>query len=204
MSDPTDDFPTDPSGLDTAVSARERIVRAAHDLFYGDGIRATGIDRIIASAGVTKVTFYRHFPSKNDLIVAYLDHRHALWMQWFRQALERHRDAASVHPWQPLADAMAEWLGSPSFRGCAFLNAVVELEGALPVVADLTRRHKADMTHVLEDLWPGTAEQKRSQAELAALVVDGAILRAQMDRAPGVALSLLQRLLSSAAPPSAS
>lgn len=196
MSDPTHDFLAGASctGASTA-SARERIVRAAHELFYRDGIRATGVDRLIAEAGVTKVTFYRHFPSKNDLIVAYLDHRHALWMQWFRAALERHRSAASVHPWQPLVDAMAEWLGSPSFRGCAFLNAVVELENALPVVAALTRRHKADMIQVLEGLWPGTAEEQTAQAERAALIVDGAILRAQMDRSPEAAVSLLRQLL---------
>jgi AcrR family transcriptional regulator len=58
------------------LSARDRILRTAHDLFYADGLRATGIDRVIAEAGVTKVTFYRHFPSKNDLILAYLNLRH--------------------------------------------------------------------------------------------------------------------------------
>ena len=60
-------------------SARDRILRTAHDLFYRDGIRATGIDRVIAESGVAKLTFYRHFPSKNDLIRAYLDYRHQRW-----------------------------------------------------------------------------------------------------------------------------
>jgi len=53
-----------------ALPARQRILLTAHDLFYQEGIRATGIDRIIKESGVTKVTFYRHFPSKNDLITA--------------------------------------------------------------------------------------------------------------------------------------
>src|ERR1700761_9011750 len=75
-------------------AARDRILLTAHDLFYGEGIRATGIDRVIAASGVTKVTFYRHFPSKNDLILAYLDLRHGRWMDWFNGALERHGGAA--------------------------------------------------------------------------------------------------------------
>ena len=70
-----------------AMGVRERILHTAHALFYREGIRATGIDRIIGEAHVTKVTFYRQFPSKHDLVAAYLEHRHALWMQWFKGAL---------------------------------------------------------------------------------------------------------------------
>ena len=76
------------------LPARERILRTAHDLFYAEGLRATGIDRVIAEAGVTKVTFYRHFPSKNDLILAYLNLRHEQWMAWFVAALARHGAAS--------------------------------------------------------------------------------------------------------------
>jgi AcrR family transcriptional regulator len=53
--------------------ARERILFAAHELFYREGIRATGIDRVIAESGVAKLSFYRHYPSKNDLVLAFLD-----------------------------------------------------------------------------------------------------------------------------------
>src|SRR3954470_24343514 len=75
----------------SALPARERILVTSHDLFYRAGIRATGIDRVIAASGVTKVTFYRHFPSKDDLVRAFLDHRHGLWMAWFVDALGRGR-----------------------------------------------------------------------------------------------------------------
>ena len=70
------------------LPARDRLLHTAHALFYRDGIRATGIDRVIAESGVTKVTFYRHFPSKNDLICAYLEYRHTGWMAWFGDALQ--------------------------------------------------------------------------------------------------------------------
>jgi len=59
---------TNKTRVSPTLPARERILLTAHELFYRDGIRATGIDRVIAESGVTKVTFYRHFPSKNDLI----------------------------------------------------------------------------------------------------------------------------------------
>ena len=68
------------------LPARQRILLTAHDLFYQEGIRATGIDRIIKESGVTKVTFYRHFPSKNDLITAFLAYRHQQWLTWFSTA----------------------------------------------------------------------------------------------------------------------
>lgn len=62
------------------MPARQRVLLTAYRLFYRDGIRATGIDRVIAESGTTKATFYRHFPSKNDLVSAYLVHRHDRWM----------------------------------------------------------------------------------------------------------------------------
>ncbi len=74
-----------------ALPARERILATAYRLFYREGIRATGIDKVIAEAGgVTKVTFYRHFPSKDALILAYLELRHQRWMDWFVDSLDRH------------------------------------------------------------------------------------------------------------------
>ena len=111
------------------LPARDRLLHTAHALFYRDGIRATGIDRVIAESGVTKVTFYRHFPSKNDLICAYLEYRHTGWMAWFGDALQRHAHAlpAGTDRTRALAPALAEWLGSEHFRGCAFINSVSEL-----------------------------------------------------------------------------
>jgi len=92
-------------------AARDRILLTAHDLFYGEGVRATGIDRVIAESGVTKVTFYRHFPSKNDLVRAFLDYRHERWMHWFVDALARH-GASEGRVATPVVAAMREWLES--------------------------------------------------------------------------------------------
>src|SRR5260221_4859801 len=101
----------------TPTNARDRILHTAHRLFYAHGIRATGIDRVIAEAGVTKVTFYRHFPSKNALICAFLDYRHQRWMAWFIEALQRHGSASQGRGLDALVPALAEWFPDGSFHG---------------------------------------------------------------------------------------
>jgi AcrR family transcriptional regulator len=176
-----------------APSPRERILLAAHDLFYRDGLRATGIDRIIAESGVAKLTFYRCFPSKDELIRTFLDYRHERWMAWFVDALGRH-GAAAGGGLAPLVPALAEWFTDPLFRGCAFINAVAELGAAQPDVTQIVQSHKKDMEQVIAGLLPaGPGQQVIAGA--AALAVDGAIVRAQMEGSES-ALAGLRLLLN--------
>lgn len=170
---------------------RERILLAAHDLFYREGIRATGIDRVIAEADVAKVTFYRHFPSKADLIREFLEYRHQLWMSWFKNALQRHGGGAKA-----LTPVLAEWFGDQSFRGCAFINSVTELGGSMPEVVEITRCHKQEMADVIENLLPSSRKRKRT-AQALAMAIDGAIIRAQYDETPDVALLTLELIFKS-------
>lgn len=153
--------------------ARERILTTAHDLFYREGIRATGVDTVIAAAKVTKVTFYRHFRSKNDLILAYLEYRHERWMRWFTDALRRHGGTVRA-----LAPALAEWFRSADYRGCAFINGVSEIAPSLPQVVEVTRRHKAEMQQAIAALLPA-GRRRASLARALAVVVDGSIVQAQ-------------------------
>jgi AcrR family transcriptional regulator len=167
-------------------SARDRILDTAKRLFYRDGFRATGIDRIIAESGVAKMSLYRHFASKDDLIAAFLDWRHDHWMAWFTAAVEtrlaRHEGLAAV------ADVLGEWFGQDDFRGCAFINAVAET-GATddPRHFDQAVRHKRGLERYLADvaarLGLATPEQA---AEEAMLCVGGMIVRAQMGPDPGI------------------
>jgi len=172
-----------------SLPARERILLTAHDLFYQEGIRATGIDRVIAQAGVTKVTFYRHFSSKNDLILEFLEYRHLRWMTWFVDALQRHGQNV-----QALTLALAEWFTDSNFRGCAFINSVLELGVALPEVVEISRRHKQDMQTAIAGLLPAS-RQRAKDVQAIALAVDGAIIKAQFDSDPTVALQVLDRIL---------
>lgn len=188
----------------SALPARERILLTAHDLFYADGIRATGIDRVIAASGVTKVTFYRHFPSKDDLVREFLDHRHARWMAWFVDALGRrgaHERAGNAGALLLLADAMAEWFADAAFRGCAFINAVAEVGGSVEGAAERAREHKREMVEVIAGLLPAALPARMALAQAAALGVDGAIVKAQMGGAALAreAVDDLRRLLEALA-----
>lgn len=190
-------------GDTSALPARERILATAHQLFYRDGLRATGVDRLIAESGVAKLTFYRHFPSKDDLVRLYLEDGHGRWIAWLVDALGRH--GAGSSGWrEPLLAALREWFEAPVFRGCAFINAVAEVADTLPGAMEISRRHKADMATVIagllagEDPAPGS---RRALAEAIAVAVDGAIVQAQMNGSEA-ALSALRTLLA-ALPPAA-
>ncbi|MGW3605089.1 TetR/AcrR family transcriptional regulator [Micromonospora sp. NPDC005161] len=113
------------TGPDTRPSeARLRLLTTATRIFYAEGIHSVGVDRIIAEAKVTRATFYRHFPSKEDLILAYLREVH----QMDRAAVDA-AIAANPSPVDPLlaiANSITQGIQSPGFRGCAFLNAAAE------------------------------------------------------------------------------
>ena len=183
-------FPGTAHASSKARPARARILLTAHDLFYRDGIRSTGIDSVIEQAGVTKVTFYRHFRSKNDLIVAYLEYRHERWMSWFTAALQRHGGTL-----QALVPTMAEWFRSAQYRGCAFINGVSEIAPALPQVTEITRRHKAEMQQAIAALLPA-GRRRASAARALALVIDGSIVQAQFRSDPEAVLRDLRQLVS--------
>ena len=176
------------------LPARDRILTTAHELFYRYGIRATGIDRIIAESGVAKVTFYRHFPSKNDLIRAFLEYRHQRWISWFKGALERH--GQDIHAIVP---ALAEWFHSEQFRGCAFINTVGELANELPEVCDITRNHKQHMVKVISELVPQSAHRDDLLNALA-VAIDGAIIHAQYDTTPEDTLKAINHIIAALIP----
>src|SRR5262245_24284870 len=107
-----------------ASEARQRVLETADRLFYQDGIRAVGIDRIIAEAEVAKMSLYKHFPSKDDLILAVLQHREVSVQEFFRSAMERHikKTKSSL---RAFFVTLKDFLESPGFRGCPFQNAAV-------------------------------------------------------------------------------
>ncbi|RQX14962.1 TetR family transcriptional regulator [Micromonospora ureilytica] len=105
--------------------ARLRLLNTATRLFYSEGIHSVGIDRIIAEAKVTRATFYRHFPSKDDLILAYLREVHKMERSTVDAAIATD-DSAPADPLLAIAGSIAQNIQSPGFRGCAFLNAAAE------------------------------------------------------------------------------
>src|SRR5215471_3493783 len=159
----------------TTSEARQRILETADRLFYQNGIRAVGIDRIIAEAGVAKMSLYKHFPSKDDLILAVLQYREQGVMEFFRSAMERHGKKGK-HPLRAFFAALKDWFELSGFRGCPFQNAAVELADPTHPATGFVRGHKQRFGEFLRGLVEesvGTAAAKATPA--VAILVEGAI-----------------------------
>ena len=110
----------------SAAGARERIVSTAYDLFSLHGVRAIGVDRIVAAAGVAKTTFYRHFPSKDDLVIAVLKRREEVWIEgWLLHGIEA-RGGTPAEQLLAIFDAFDEWFRQDDYEGCLFTNSLLE------------------------------------------------------------------------------
>ncbi|MER7454895.1 TetR family transcriptional regulator [Nocardia beijingensis] len=180
------------------TQAKQRLLTTAEELFYAEGIRAVGLDRLLQASGVGRASFYRHFASKDDLVVAVLEDRDRRWLDWLRESVEQTGDPAA----RPLAvfDALAQRFARKDFRGCAFINTMVEVadrESAAHQVAD---RHKRRVIEYLDELLTeaGRSDAEELAAELA-LLVDGAIVTAVREgtsEAASRARAIAERLLA--------
>jgi AcrR family transcriptional regulator len=168
-------------------SARQRLLDAADELFYDEGVHTVGIDRIIEHAGVAKASLYNSFASKEELIEAYLDSRHARTTARLTDAVGRHTDpVARVYA---VFDAQAEMLAQPNFRGCAFMSASAEAPpgGVIEHAAD---SYRADIRGLLTGLAADAgALDPATLGRQLHLIYDGAILSARMDRDPSIAVA---------------
>src|SRR5437762_4361941 len=108
------------------VSARERLLAAAEELFYEEGVNTVGIDRVIERAGVAKASLYSTFGSKEELVKAYLDERHARILGRLRGAVDAVEPADPVARILAVFDAQAELFDAPDYHGCAFTAAAAE------------------------------------------------------------------------------
>ncbi len=171
-----------------ASSARERILTTAFALFYARGIRGVGIDRIIAESGVAKATFYKHFPAKDDLVLAYLDRVDETWTG------QLHAAAAAAGP-DPAAqlvgafDALASACRRDGYRGCAFINSAAE-NPAGSRVHDRTLAHKQAvrtwMTGLADEA--GAADPGGLGRTLS-LLLDGGLASGALDAQPDAPLA---------------
>jgi AcrR family transcriptional regulator len=125
-------------------SARERILETADDLFYREGIHAVGIDTIIEKSGVAKMSLYRSFASKDDLVAAYLEARGQRYWQWWDGVMAGN----SIEPRRQLRDlfeAIAVRTRRPEFRGCAFLKAAAEFPEECSRARVVALAHKKEL-----------------------------------------------------------
>ena len=108
------------------ASARERIDQTVYELFSRNGIRAVGVDTISARSGVAKMTLYRHYPSKDDLALAFLRRREELWTRsWLQQEVER-RARTPAERLLAVFDVFDKWFRRSDFEGCSFIKVLLE------------------------------------------------------------------------------
>src|SRR5918992_4466776 len=99
---------------------RERVLETAYELFSRRGIRAVGVDEVIDRAEVAKATLYRHFPSKDDLVLAFLERREQLWTRELVEAGARERGATPEEQLLAIFDVFDEWFQQDDYEGCSF------------------------------------------------------------------------------------
>jgi AcrR family transcriptional regulator len=109
-------------------SGRERVLETAYRLFSKHGTRAVGVDRIIAESGVAKMTLYRNFASKDDLVLAFLERREQRWTRGWLQETVKGRAATPAQRLLAIFDVFGEWFAREDFEGCSFINVMLELD----------------------------------------------------------------------------
>lgn len=179
--------PTTPAATRTpAGHAREKILATAFRLFYAHGLRAAGIDTIIAESGVAKATFYKYFPAKDDLILAYLEKVDGVWTGQLKAAAE----AAGPEPADQLVglfDALGTACRRDGYRGCAFINAAAE-SAAGTRVHQRTVAHKLQILEWLEALADRAGARNPGRlARSLALLLDGGLASGALDADPAAA-----------------
>jgi AcrR family transcriptional regulator len=130
--------------------AKNKILETANELFYGDGIRTVGVDRLISESAVTKATFYKHYGSKDRLIVQYVRYRDSTTRDRVQGVLDGTPDPEKAI--RDLMTQVSDEISSPGFRGCAFLNAASEYPDPMHPVRAVVSEHRDWYTDVLTKL----------------------------------------------------
>ena len=174
-----------PSANASKQSARERLLAAADELFYREGVQSVGVDRVVQRAGVAKASLYNLFGSKEELVEAYLDARHTETREQLERVLTRFRT-----PRERLLgvfDAQGQLFTEPDFNGCAHMTASAEARPGGPVEC-ATERYRRWVRTLFTDLAreAGVADSEELARQLH-LLYDGAGVSARMDRDPSAA-----------------
>lgn len=172
----------------SGAATRARILAAASELFYAHGIRATSADRVIEQVGITKVTFYRHFRAKSDLVVAYLEQQAAAERTWM-QSVRRKGDP--VGTLRTLATDIGAASCRPGFRGCAFINAAAEFSDPDDPARRAVDVHRTWMLDLFAEVAAEAgAEDIDATARQLMILRDGAMVNGYLGDSASVADSL--------------
>ncbi|GAA3609348.1 TetR/AcrR family transcriptional regulator [Flavivirga amylovorans] len=166
------------------LGVKERIIETASDLFYHNGYNQTGINQIIAEAGVAKASMYQHFRSKEDIAVAYLIDRHSMWMGKLFDYLST--ENTSKGKVIRCFDFLTDWLCEVDFRGCGWQNIITDLPSDHDKIRDQAINHKNEIRHYIHSLLKDAPEYSLEQAESLGdqiiILIEGAIILSQIQK----------------------
>jgi AcrR family transcriptional regulator len=177
-------------------SPRQRLLDAAADLFYRQGIAAVGVDLVSKAAGVSKRTLYQQFGSKDQLIAESLDAQGPAILGWYMRAAGD--DAPPREQILAVFDGLGGWTASAAFRGCPFVNTAAELADPGHPARRVARDYKLRLRdYFARQAERGNAEDPQCLADQLIVVFDGAIVQAVMGTGlhPGAARTAVQALL---------
>jgi AcrR family transcriptional regulator len=167
------------------AKTRRMLLDAARELFYEDGIRATGVGAVAERAGVTKMTLYAHFPSKEELVIAYLEDNDRRWREFLEEKLsgcEGPREGLLA-----VCDAYREYFTAREMRGCAFVNCAAEFPDPGHPARRVIAWHKAEVRERLRDLAAKAgAKEPAELAERLFVVLEGAYVTGALEGDGGV------------------
>ena len=173
-------------------SARDRLVETAIELFYQEGIRAIGIDTVVARSGVSKSSLYRTFASKDALIAAFAEEQNRRYWQWWDETL-RQAGGSPRAQIEALLAGVADQIASPRFRGCPFINLATEFPDQAHPGTAIACGNKQEMRRHLTDLAQAIgAREPRRLGDQLALLIDGAYGHATTLGAAGLKRELLE------------
>jgi AcrR family transcriptional regulator len=183
---------------DEQESGRERISRTAYELFRRSGTQSVGVDAVIAGAGAAKMTLYRNFPSKDALIIDFLQRRELLWTQQWLQAEVMATGGRPQDRLLAIFDAFGRWFAGDDFDGCSFLTAMIEIKDVESPARQASVRHLANIrTFIAELATEAGIDRPDDFARQWHILMKGAIMaahegdRGAADRAREVGRALL-------------
>jgi len=134
------------------VSARDRILASAYELFSHKGVRAVGVDEVISRADVAKATLYRHFASKDELVLAFLQERERLWTKDWVEAEARRRGNTAEEQLLAIFDLFDDWFRRDDFEGCSFINVLLETKDRTTPIGGASAAHLANIRSIIRKL----------------------------------------------------
>jgi AcrR family transcriptional regulator len=182
------------------TQGRDRLLFVAIDLFYRHGFNAIGIDRVIADAGVSKTTFYKHFTSKDDLMVAAIERRNEWETQAWNRAVHTLAGDEPRAQLRALFQVMDVWFNDPAFGGCIFINAAAEFPNPHHPVHKIAADHKRAIRQQVRELAvQAGAMDPDTFADLYTLLAEGTLVMRQVhdrDDAARLALKAVDDLMA--------